>query len=223
MIYKGCIFGLNGTLYMKTGFGKRLVLSNLEMYEKIRAMNNLLRPLEGKDFNNGSQYKTYLFEGIAKILNTGHPDKPPINAASIDYWYQHEYNPARIRILEKYYETEPICRDTLRSLTDKYTLALYSDTGIIDEQLRAIGIPPATFAYRISVDKTGQLRPAPKAYTKIAQLMGASPQEVLVVGDSPKIDGETAKCAGMDYFQIGDRNKKAAFTASWKRLADILL
>jgi HAD superfamily hydrolase (TIGR01549 family) len=223
MIYTGCIFDLDGTLYVKAGFGKRLVLGNMQMYEKIRAMNTLLKPLAGKEFRSGSEYKMYLFEGIAKLLNDAHPDRPPINAVTIGHWYHHDYYPAVIRTLAKYYQTEQICRDTLSLMSRKYLMALYSDTGVIDERLKAIGLHPTLFSYRICADQNGHIRPAPKAYTSIAHQMGIPPKQVLVVGDRPEIDGVTAQEAGMDYFQIGDHDKKDAFLASWKRLSGILL
>lgn len=222
-MYKGCIFDIDGTLYLKRGFGRRLILGNMGLYENVQAMQSVLKTLTGEDLKNGSQYKRRLFEGMAEELNRKYPAKPPVNAVTMGHWFHHEYYPALLRTLTAHYRTAPVCLSTLQALTKRYMLAVYSDIGIIDERLRAIGIPVTTFSYRISADETGELRPAPRAYRDIAAMMGIAPDEVLVIGDRVDIDGETASQAGMDFFRIGDRDRLAAFIESWERLSRILL
>ncbi len=218
MNYTGLIFDLDGTLYDAKHFGKRLVIGNIRLYENLTALRNVLKPLPGKAFASGSAYKMFLFEGMAHDLNTRFPDRPPVNAATMGHWYHHEYYPAVLGLLQKRYESEAVTQDLLRSVSRRIPVSLCSDIGVIDERLRAVGLTPATFAYRLSTDETGIVRPAAKTYTRLAGLMGTRPEKTLVIGDSDEVDGESARSAGMDFFRIVPDD----FKGSWNRLKNLL-
>ncbi len=218
-MYTGLIFDFDGTLYDARNFGKRLILQNLKMYEYVKVLKSISRPLETKVFASGSAYKMFLFEAMADALNKAHPDKPPINATTMGHWYHHEYYPAIIRLLEKSYQSEPQCQNILLTLSRRYPLSLYADIGVIDERLRAVGLQPTIFANRMSTDETGTVRPAPKSYKSLAKLMRSPTSSTLVIGDSPLIDGESAKGAGMEFFHIDPND----FSGSWSRLKKLLL
>lgn len=221
MSYSACIFDFEGTLFHQQGFGRRLVLSHLKMHERISVYTRCAAALAEKKFESGSAYKEQLFYRMTEELNRMHPGVPPINSRTIARWYHHEYLTALIDTLETHYRTEEICLDTLKVIQRQYGIAVFSETGCLDERMRAVGIVPSIFPIRMSTDETGRRKPAPEVYAKMAKIMGVPCSEVLVIGDSREKDEMTAKEAGMDYFHIAAG--KEEFSASWRRLNKLLI
>jgi HAD superfamily hydrolase (TIGR01549 family) len=193
------------------------------MKEKLTVLQELRNELTGRTFTSGSIYKTYLFEGIAEKLRKRHPGRPPINTAAAERWYHNDNYPAVIITLQKHYAVPKNCLDMLDAVSHSYVLGIYSYVGALDERLRAVGISPALFTVRTCAEETGLWRPSFKVYQEMAKRMNMRAEKILVVGDSPEIDGAGASSAGMDFFQILSNKSRQAFIESWNRLSRILL
>lgn len=133
----------------------------------------------------------------------------------------------------------PGVAEALKTLSQKYKLALISDTAfspgsILKELMESVGIAQYFSAYSFS-DETGVAKPHEFAYNKVLKELDCEPQDALHIGDIEKTDILGAKNLGMKAILYkGDKdspmnihaeeNTQADFTAeSWDEIVEILL
>ena len=116
------------------------------------------------------------------------------------------YEAEKVRVLEPY----PGARETLAGLKRRgLPLAVVTDAhnGNALTRLRRTGLA-GYFDHVISYDMTGAKKPAPDAFLLALKLLGTTPAETLLVGDSLRRDIAPAQQLGMvtAYAKYGDRN-----------------
>lgn len=221
MGYKACLFDLDGTLYPNQGFGKRLALGNMRMYENLRILAKVRSRYVGRVFADGSEYKSCLFAALSREANLLHPDSPPVNEVSMARWYHHDYYPAVITVLERHYLAPIILQDLIRRIRRKTLLGVISDTGVIEQRLEAIGLSYQDFSLRSSADQTGMLQGSTKLLKRAARDLGCSVKQLLFISDNPDQDSPLAEELGMEYFPILTSSQKS-FEESYRRLSGLL-
>lgn len=140
-------------------------------------------------------------------------------------WYQKEFMARFLELLEN----RAICRPGLLPLLSRLRsagikLAVVSDIGLIEERLRAIGVPPEAFDTLLCAEQTGELKPSPRSLLAVAEQWGCSPEQILMVGDRVDRDAKSAQNAGMDTIIIdnlprifGRRRKQGITLVPWKK------
>lgn len=221
MGYKACLFDLDGTLYRNQGFGKRLALGNMRMYENLKVLAKVRSRYTGRVFADGSEYKSCLFAALSREANLLHPDSPPVNEVSMARWYHHDYYPAVITVLERYYLAPTVVQDLIRRIRRRTLLGIISDTGVIEQRLEAIGLAYQDFSLRSSADQSGMLQGSSKLLKSAATQLGCPVTQLLFVSDAPEQDRPLAEELGMGYFPILSSSQKS-FEESFRRLSGLL-
>ncbi|MDK2372702.1 MAG: HAD family hydrolase [Candidatus Korarchaeota archaeon] len=94
---------------------------------------------------------------------------------------------------------KPRAKETLDKLSSKYELAVVSNTPYHDmvvERLRKDGLLDF-FQVIVSSHRVGVRKPTIEIFMRALEVMGARPEEAVMIGDSPYEDIEGAKKAGM--------------------------
>ncbi|MDK2384156.1 MAG: HAD family hydrolase [Candidatus Korarchaeota archaeon] len=94
---------------------------------------------------------------------------------------------------------KPGAKETLDKLSSKYELAVVSNTPCHDmvvERLRKDGLLDL-FQVIVSSHMVGVRKPAREIFMRALEVMGARPEEAVMIGDSPYEDIEGAKKVGM--------------------------
>ncbi|HYF02497.1 MAG TPA: HAD family hydrolase [Patescibacteria group bacterium] len=135
-------------------------------------------------------------------------------------------------------ELMPGVAEALKTLSQKYKLALISDTAfspgsILKELMESEGIAKYFSAYSFS-DETGVAKPHEFAYIKVLQELDCEPENALHIGDIEKTDILGAKSLGMKAILFkGDKESpmnihaeestQADFTAeSWEEIGKLV-
>jgi HAD superfamily hydrolase (TIGR01549 family) len=179
------IFDLDGTLYDKTGLGKRLVLSSPFDALKMGRERKTRKAFAACDYGNADAY-------YKAFCEAAHFSKD---------WFFTRYMPLMVKALQKHYRAFPSAQPLFKQLdAEKIPYAIYSDYPLVKERLAAIGLEVNCPCY--STDDFGAQKPAPRPFLEIAAELGASPKETTVAGDRDDTDGEGARRAGMGFRQI---------------------
>ncbi|AEF83819.1 hydrolase [Treponema primitia ZAS-2] len=106
-------------------------------------------------------------------------------------------------MLKKYYCPRPGLSELFEKLTRKSRkFAVYSDYPLVAERLRALGLNTEDCGLLYGPENFGAQKPAARPFLSIAEAMGISPGEILVVGDREDTDGAGAAAAGMGFIRI---------------------
>jgi FMN phosphatase YigB (HAD superfamily) len=197
---RGLIFDLDGTLYDSKNIALRLVFSSLPDIGLIRAERVVRKKFKGCDYGSAEVYYREFFAAIANISGRS-PD-------FLRAWYFEKYMPLMRRTLKIFYTARPGAAELFETLGNVNTgqgrpFAVYSDYPLVRERLEAIGLA-GTAAKLYSPEDFGAQKPAARPFLAIAEEMGCTPGEVLVVGDREDTDGEGAAAAGMGFIKITD-------------------
>ena len=115
----------------------------------------------------------------------------------------------------------------LQSLSQKYKLAIISDTGfspgrVMSQMLEEIDIKKYFSAFSYS-DETGVAKPHPKAFDFVLKQLDCLPENALHIGDIERTDIEGAKKVGMKAIRYdGDPDSHLAYPKSEQSKADFI-
>lgn len=192
---KAVIFDFDGTLYDKKGMSRSVILKNIFHLKMLFATRKVCTSFRGKDFGDKEKLFSELFAQIAK--------KASITTEKARKWYYGNYVGSMISILQKSYNMRPKTKDVISELHKKGILViLYSDYGMCEERVAAIGFKPSDFDKLYSSSEFGGLKPCEKSYKKMLAENDLSADEILFVGDSDECDGECAKRSGSKFFSV---------------------
>ncbi len=115
-------------------------------------------------------------------------------------WYYNRYLPLMEKIIGKYQPLGKWVIPFIEECKEKgVKMVVLSDYEGIKEKLQALGLDDTVFDWLIASSDLGGLKPAPQIMHMVAERMGVTPQECLVIGDREDTDGEMARGAGADF------------------------
>lgn len=205
---QGVIFDLDGTLYPIKYMAFHMVKKQIFHFGKLMGFRRAQEKARGIEFANKQALYNALFVEHGKHI------EQRVNKAMT--WYENNYYPTFVNIIEQYYKPYPLAVDVLVELRKKtINCGLVSDYARIPERLSALGISEDLFDIRLSGEEEAALKPSPKCFNHIANVWGVAPESILVVGDKLTTDEQAAKAAGMPFFLIQSDK-------SWQNLKNLI-
>ncbi len=189
------IFDFDGTLYDYRRMPINVILNSPLNIFRIKAERDARRNLKGIDFGNAEKFKEAYAAEFSRLSGA--------NAEKAAEWCFSSGPANMIDVLKKKYRM----RDTAAKVFSAFDTAgvktaVYSDYAFVKERMAAVGFAEGTCKNLFSAEEMGALKPCPRPFLEIAEVLGAKPERCLVVGDRNDTDGEGARKAGMMFVQI---------------------
>ncbi len=195
MFNRAVLFDLDGTLYTVRALKARLTAGLWRDLGLLRRLSASRRELRGQAFSSGETYYEALFGQLAR--RSGRSEEEAAR------WYRERFIPCFIGQLGRHAAARPGLDALLQRLRAEGTgLAVISDYGWVAERLSALEISPALFDTLLSTEELGALKPSPAAINLLRSRWALPREAVLMVGDRPDRDGESARAAGVEYLQV---------------------
>ncbi|MDR1545059.1 MAG: HAD family hydrolase [Prevotellaceae bacterium] len=195
------IFDFDGTLYDKKHFAIRLIFNDLQNIFLIRAERAARRQMQGIDCINAENFYMIFFEKMSMELNN-----KKYSAEFCKKWYFEKYLPSFIKILKKHYSAHKDVTEIFTTLKAKnIKTAVLSDYPCVAQRMNAIGIDIQSISPEmplLSSEDFGALKPCPRPFLAIAEMLQTAPKNTLVVGDRADTDGAGAEKAGMQFLKV---------------------
>lgn len=195
MKYKAVIFDLDGTLYDNTKLPVYVVLHSILHLDLLAAERIAGRHLSGRFYGDRtSTYEEY-YKRISRMTLR--------SEEKVREWYWEDYMPLQVTMLRKHFKAKKWVLPLLERLrAEGVRTACYSEYSFVKEKLIAIGVDPALFDVLFDAPSAGGCKPSRKSIEKVAELLGAAPCDILMVGDREDTDGVGADSAGMDFVLV---------------------
>lgn len=192
---KAVVFDFDGTLYDKKGMSLKIIKQNLRHLRLLAATRKACTSFRGNDFGSKDKLFSALFAQIAA--------KTSVSPEKAQSWYYEEYIGSMIRTLKQYYKPRPKAKEVISELHKRgIAVILYSDYGLCEERVTAVGLDPSDFDKLYSSSEFGGLKPCKRAFEKMLSENGFSADEVWLVGDSEECDGACAEQSGAAFFPV---------------------
>lgn len=212
MRVRAIAFDLDGTLYPALSLNRRCVdlfLAHPRVILAFSSVRRQLRRLQQRDgFAPTDSDSLHALQAALLAARLGVPEARARDAMERIFY---EEIPRRFATIPPY-PGVAAALETLRSRG--FALAALSDLPP-EEKLRALGLS-AFFPRILCAEDTGALKPHPRVFETLSRALGASPGEILYVGNNTRYDIGGAKAAGMRAALRGKRPSAADFSfARW--------
>lgn len=192
--YKVVVFDLDGTLYDKRGLAWRMVLHAPWHMCKMLRERQVRASMKGWIGEEDDFYIEF-FKRLTKDW------KYSIEGTMA--WYYDRYLPLMVKMIGKYHPVGKWVMPFISECKEKgVKMVVLSDYERAKEKLQVLGIDEALFDMVATSSDLGGLKPAPELMHQVAEFMGVTPRECLVVGDREDTDGEMARAVGADFRKI---------------------
>jgi len=199
---KGIIFDFDGTLFDNILIPFYLIAAFPFDLRRIKNERLIRKRFAGCDYAFSREYYNAFFDALGKACFCS-----PVRVRN---WYFNRYMPRMVRVLKKHYQPRPRAQELLQRFAAPHVprAAVYSDYPFLKERLEALGINPGQNILLYGPESFGAQKPAVRPFLRIADDLGAAPEEVLVIGDREETDGLGAFRAGMHFFCLETGHKR---------------
>lgn len=205
MAFSGVIFDLDGTLYaMKKSVRVTTLLNTMPRSRHFFKYLKVRHAQQGKDFGTKEKLLSHINEEMKKAGISEKFEREVFYPAFVKTLSSHRNRPQLITFV-KY----------LKKLGVK--TAVFSDYGIIDERLEALGFDKELFDVRVSSEDFGAFKPCSRSFAEVVNKLELQPSQILMVGDRDDTDGEGARSIGMPFFKLNGKSN-ADFPKNLKTL-----
>ncbi|GHV60716.1 hypothetical protein AGMMS49587_03000 [Spirochaetia bacterium] len=205
---RGFIFDVDGTLYDSRRIHRRVFFARPLDVCLLLADRRARKSLIGADYGDAETYYREFFSLMSRAVRK--------SESFVRKWYFDAFMSRMCRILKERYRPRPGCIELLETLTRKgIKFTIYSDYPLAAARLRALGLNVEDSRI-YGPDIFGAQKPAARPFLSIAEDMGITPGEILVVGDRDDTDGAGAAAAGMGYIRIKTGKKQASPAIRWE-------
>ncbi|GHV95918.1 hypothetical protein AGMMS50293_22380 [Spirochaetia bacterium] len=199
---RGIILDFDGTLFDNSLIPFWVIAANPLDIIRVWRERLVRKRFTGRDFSTPEKYYRAFFAAMGTVCH-----RP---ADVMRNWYFHRYMPRMIRVLKKHYVPRPGVKEFFSRLESPACpwglsanfpqIAVYSDYPFLRERFASLGITAGSRIRLYGPESFGAQKPAPRPFRRIAEDLGARPDEVLVIGDREETDGLGAFNAGMRFF-----------------------
>lgn len=211
--YKGIIFDLDGTLYDRRCFSMFMALHSIVSANPLLSLRArvLHNKFKGTDLKQQEAWERAYFRLLAA--------KSGQSAMFVEQWYRKWNCQLLEKILRRHYKLRPGVNQALQELKNAgISLALLSDYPNVEGRMQALGLDRESFSFVASTIDFGAQKPAPRPFHEIAERLGFSSKEILVVGDKTDADGLGAERSGKDFFLLKNAANWQFFLDGIKKL-----
>ena len=192
---KAVVVDLDGTIYDKTGLAQRIVARLWWCLPLLAAERFARRNAHYVQFASEEEFFGFFFETMAR----GHWWGPKI----AEKWYHYVYLPTMVGLIRRYHHPRKEVLELIREAkANGLKVAIYSDYGAVVEKLDALGIAPDMFDLLISAPELGALKPSEPCARRVLDMIEATPETTLFIGDREDKDGASAKAVGARFLRI---------------------
>lgn len=190
----GVVFDLDGTLYDKRPVERYVATRMLLTLPRLLKYTKVRQSLAGADFGSGEAIQR---ETLARLASGAAAQ------AGWQRWIGERYEPLVLRALQRAGRAYPGAAPLLARLRAAgLRLGMVSDYRGADERLRAIGVDPAVFDFRLVTEELGAMKPAARMAGLTLAGMGLEGARMVMVGDRAFADQRFAEACGMAFLGV---------------------
>lgn len=190
----GVVFDLDGTLYDKRPVERFVATRMLLTLPRLLKYTKVRQSLAGTDFGSGEAIAR---ETLARLSGEAAAQ------AKWQRWIVERYEPLVLRAVGQVGRAQAGAVALLERLRAAgLRLGMVSDYRGADERLRAIGIDPSLFHFRLVTEELGAMKPAARIAGLTIAGMGLPGSRMVMVGDRAFADQRFAEACAMDFFGV---------------------
>jgi FMN phosphatase YigB (HAD superfamily) len=204
---RAVIFDFDGTLYDYRLLPGRIIGANPLGLFLVWNERRTHKAFSGRDLGSPEKFYEAYFAHLGKLSR--------LKSGAAENWYTRRYIPRFVQVLKRYYTFRPGVEDLFTRMESNIAaggrlkgVAVYSDYPALRERFNALGFNPGKNIRLYGPESFGAQKPAPRPFRVIADEMGVSPEETLVIGDREDTDGKGALNAGMLFFHLDDGRRR---------------
>lgn len=190
----GVVFDLDGTLYDKRPVERYVATRMLLTLPRLLKYTKVRQSLAGADYGSGEAIAR---ETLARLASGAAAQE------SWRRWIVERYEPLVLRAVARVGQAQPGVGELLARLRGAgLRLGMVSDYRGADDRLRAIGIDPSVFHFRLVTEELGAMKPAARIASLTLEGMGLPGSRMLMVGDRAFADERFAEACAMGFLGV---------------------
>lgn len=190
----GVVFDLDGTLYDKRPVERYVVTRMLLALPRLRKYTKVRQSLAGVDLGDAAAIAR---ETLARLAGEAAAQ------AAWARWIAERYEPLVLRAVTRAGRAhDGVAALLTRLRAAGLRLGMVSDYRGADDRLRAIGIDPSVFHFRLVTEEVGAMKPAARVAALTLEGMGLPGERMLMIGDRAFADERFAEACAMGFLGV---------------------